>query len=164
MFDPSLSIERAISLYRAKGYDEDWISKRIMTLQERKKLTDIWYELGIEKEHEYTILTNEIYRIWSGMTANQYKEFKGLKKENLRDNMDNLELILSDLSEEATKRIAAKNRPKGLKENIKVAHIGGNVAKVARDELEEKLGEIIVNPSNRLYNEYVENKFLGDDN
>ena len=80
VFDPSLSIERAISLYRAKGYDEDWISKRIRTLQERKKLTDIWYELGIEKEHEYTILTNEIYRSWSGMTANQYKEFKGLTR------------------------------------------------------------------------------------
>lgn len=164
VFDPSLGIERAINLYRTKGYDEEWISKRIRILQERKKLTDVWYELGIEKEQEYAILTNEIYRSWSGMTASEYKEFKGLRKENLRDNMDNIELILSDLSEEATKRIALKNRPKGLKENIKVAHIGGNVAKVARKELEEKLGENIVNPFNRLYNNDIEKDFLGDDN
>ena len=121
VFDPSISVQRSIDLYRAKGYDEDWISKRIKTLQERKQLTDVWKENGINDQKEYAILTNEIYKTWSGMTSKEYKEYKGLRKENLRDNMDNIELILTDLSEEATKRIAKKQKPQGLKENIQVA-------------------------------------------
>ena len=160
MFDPSISIERAIALYRAKGYDESWISKRIKVLQERKQLTDIWKENGITEDYEYAILTNEIYKSWSGMTSKEYKQFKGLRKENLRDNMDSIELILTDLSEEATKRLAAKQKPQGLKENIKIAKTGGSVAKVARDKLEEQLGESVVTNENRLNYEYNDEKQL----
>ena len=112
-FDPSVALQRAIDLYRAKGYDEDWIAKRIKSIQERKKLTDVWKENGIESNLEYAILTNEIYKEWSGMTAKEYKQYKGLRKESLRDNMDNIELILTDLSEEATKRLAAKQSQMG---------------------------------------------------
>ena len=110
---------RALDTYRAKGYDEEWIAKRIKGIQERKELTDIWKENSITEGREYAILTNEIYKTWSGMTSKEYKEFKGLRKESLRDNMDSLELILNDLSEEATKRLAAKKKPQCLKENIK---------------------------------------------
>ena len=136
-FDPSIALQRAIDIYRAKGYDEAWISKRIKVLQERKQLTDVWQENGVTEPKEYAILTNEIYKTWSGMTASEYKQYKGLRKESLRDNMDSIELILTDLSEEATKRIAAKKKPQGLRENMKVAKIGGNVAKVAKEQLEE---------------------------
>lgn len=112
VFDPSLAIQRGIDIYRTKGYEEDWISKRAKGIQTRKELTDIWQEGGITEDKEFAILTNEIYKMWSGMTAKEYKDFKGLKKESLRDNMDNLELILTDLGEEATKRLASKQSPK----------------------------------------------------
>ena len=157
-FNPSLAMQRSIDMYRAKGYDESWIAKRMNTLQERKELTDVWKENGVTETKEYAILTNEIYKTWSGMTAKEYKEFKGLRKESLRDNMDNIELILTDLSEEATKRLVAKQKPQGLQENIKVAHIGGNVAKVARTELESNLGELVVTNDNRLDYQYTETK------
>ena len=127
-FDPSIAAQRAIDLYRAKGYDEKWIAKRLKGIQDRKELTDVWKNGGITESEEYAILTNEIYKEWSGMTAKEYKQYKGLRKENLRDNMDSIELILTDLSEEATKRIASKQKPKGLKENIKVARRGGRIA------------------------------------
>ena len=157
-FDPSIALQRAIDLYRAKGYDEEWIAKRIKSLQERKKLTDVWKENGIETNIEYAILTNEIYKEWSGMTAKEYKEYKGLRKENLRDNMDSIELILTDLSEEATKRLAAKQKPNGLKENIKVAKLGGHAAKVARDDIEKNLGESVVTKDNKLNYKYIDEK------
>ena len=157
-FDPSIALQRAIDLYRTKGYDEDWIAKRIKSIQERKKLTDVWKENGIESNIEYAILTNEIYKEWSGMTAKEYKQYKGLRKESLRDNMDNIELILTDLSEEATKRLAAKQRPNGLKENIKVAKMGGHAAKVARDDIEKNLGESVVTKSNKLNYKYIEDE------
>ena len=156
-FDPSIALQRAIDLYRTKGYDEEWISKRIKTLQERKKLTDVWKENGIESNVEYAILTNEIYKEWSGMTAQEYKQYKGLRQENLRDNMDSIELILTDLSEEATKRIAAKKRPLGLNDNIKVAKMGGHAAKVAREDIERNLGETVVTKENKLDYKYIEN-------
>ena len=155
-FDPSIALQRAIDLYRAKGYEEEWIAKRMKSIQERKKLTDVWKENGIEKNIEYAILTNEIYKEWSGMTAKEYKQYKGLRKENLRDNMDNIELILTDLSEEATKRLAAKQKPNGLKENIKVAKMGGHAAKVARDDIEKNLGESVVTKTNRLNYKYID--------
>jgi len=155
-FDPSIALQRSIDLYRAKGYDENWIARRMKSLQERKQLTDIWQENGIKEGKEYAILTNEIYKTWSGMTAKEYKEFKGLRKESLRDNMDSIELILTDLSEEATKRLATKQKPKGLDENIKVARIGGNVAKVAKEQLEENLGETVVTSNNKLNYEYID--------
>lgn len=157
-FDPSISLQRAIDLYRAKGYDEDRIAKRMKSIQERKKLTDIWKENGIKDNIEYAILTNEIYKEWSGMTAKEYKQYKGLRKENLRDNMDNIELILTDLSEEATKRLATKQKPNGLKENIKVAKMGGHAAKVARDDIEKNLGESVVTRDNKLNYKYIEEK------
>lgn len=155
-FDPGVALQRAIDVYRTKGYDEEWIAKRIKSIQERKKLTDVWKENGIENNIEYAILTNEIYKEWSGMTAKEYKQYKGLRKENLRDNMDNIELILTDLSEEATKRLATKQKPNGLKENIKVAKMGGHVAKVAREDIEKNLGESVVTKTNRLNYRYIE--------
>ena len=160
VFDPSIAMQRAIDLYREKGYDEAWISKRIKALQDRKQLTDVWKENGIVEEKEYAILTNEIYKTWSGMSVKEYKEFKGLKKESLRDNMDSLELILTDLSEEATKRIARKQKPQGLKENIKIAHKGGNIAKMTRNELEKELEESVITKDNKLNYEYIDEKLL----
>ena len=153
-FDPSLSLQRAIDLYRKKGYDEAWIAKRIKGIQERKGLTDVWKDNGITENYEYAILTNEIYKTWSGMTAKEYKEYKGLRKESLRDNMDSIEVTLADLGEEATKRLAAKRKPQGLKENIKIAKIGGNVAAVARETLETELGAKIITENNNLNYEY----------
>lgn len=163
-FDPEIALQRAIDLYRAKGYDEEWIAKRIKSLQERKKLTDVWKENGIESNIEYAILTNEIYKEWSGMTAKEYKQYKGLRKENLRDNMDNIELILTDLSEEATKRLAAKQKPNGLNANIKVAKMGGHAAKVARDDIEKNLGESVVTKGNKLNYKYIEERQLKKEN
>ena len=163
VFNPSIAMQKAIDLYRVKGYDEEWISKRIKSLQERKKLTDIWKENGIKDNIEYAILTNEIYKTWSGMTAKEYKKYKGLRKESLRDNMEDIELILTDLSEEATKRIALKQRPQGLEENIKVAKKGGKIARIARTELEEELGATVVSKANRLNYQYIENRKIGKD-
>ena len=157
-FDPSLTVQRAIDTYRAKGYDEKWIAKRIKGIQDRKELTDVWKENGITEGKEYAILTNEIYKEWSGMTAKEYKEYKGLRKESLRDNMDSLEVILTDLSEETTKRLAEKHRPQGLSQNKKVARMGGHVAKVAREDIEKNLGESVVTKDNYLNYEYIEEK------
>ena len=160
VFDPSLTMQRAIDTYRAKGYDEAWIAKRIKGIQERKKLTDVWKDGGIESNLEYAMLTNEIYKSWSGMTAKEYKEFKGLRKESLRDNMDSIEVTLADLGEEATKRLANKQKPQGLRDNIKVAKIGGNIAKVARDELEKQLGESIISKNNMLDYRYKDEEII----
>ena len=160
VFDPSIGIQRLIDLYRSKGYDELWIAKRIKGIQQRKSLTDVWKENGITENYEYGVLTNEIYKSWSGMTAKEYKEYKGLRKESLRDNMDSIEVTLADLGEEATKRLAAKQKPQGLKNNIKVAKIGGNVAKVARDELEKQLGETVISKDNYLSYEYEDEKLI----
>jgi hypothetical protein len=157
-FDPSLAAQRAIDLYRAKGYDEKWIAKRLKGIQDRKELTDVWQENGIKDGKEYAILTNEIYKEWSGMTAKEYKQYKGLRKESLRDNMDSIEVILTDLSEETTKRLAKKHRPQGLEQNKEVARMGGHAAKVARDDIEKNLGESIITKDNRLNYEYVDEK------
>ncbi len=158
VFDPSLAAQRAIDIYRAKGYDEKWITKRLKGIQDRKELTDIWQENGITEGKEYAILTNEIYKEWSGMTAKEYKEYKGLRKESLRDNMDNIEVILTDLSEETTKRLAEKHKPQGLEQNKEVARMGGHAAKVAREDIERNLGESVVTKQNRLNYEYKETK------
>ena len=160
VFDPSLAAQRAIDIYRAKGYDEKWIAKRLKGIQDRKELTDIWQENGITEGKEYAILTNEIYKEWSGMTAKEYKQYKGLRKESLRDNMDNIEIILTDLSEETTKRLAEKHRPQGLEQNKEVARMGGHAAKVAREDIERNLGESVVTKQNRLNYEYKETKEL----
>ena len=150
VFDPSLTVQRAIDTYRAKGYDEDWIIKRIKGIQDRKKLTDVWNSNGVTEEFEYAILTNEIYKEWSGFTAKEYKQYKGLRKESLRDNMTDIEVVLADLGEIATRELAKKFKPLGLEKNIKVAKIGGHTAKVARDELEKNLCENIVSNKNLI--------------
>ena len=154
VFDPSIAAQRAVDIYRAKGYDEKWIAKRLKGIQDRKQLTDVWQEGGITDGKEYAILTNEIYKEWSGMTAKEYKEYKGLRKESLRDNMDNLELILTDLSEETAKRLAEKHKPQGLDQNKEVARMGGHAAEVAREDIEKNLGESVVTKQNRLNYEY----------
>ena len=150
VFDPSLTVQRALDTYRAKGYDEDWIIKRIKGIQDRKKLTDVWNSNGVTEEFEYAILTNEIYKEWSGFTAKEYKQYKGLRKESLRDNMTDIEVALADLGEIATRELAKKYKPLGLEKNIKVAKIGGHTAKVARDELEKNLCENIVSNKNLI--------------
>ena len=119
VFDPSLTVQRAIDIYRAKGYDEDWIIKRIKGIQDRKKLTDTWKKGGVTDEVEFAILTNDIYKEWSGMTAKEYKEYKGLRKEALRDNMSELEVALADIGELTTRKLAEKHKPAGLAENRK---------------------------------------------
>ena len=156
IFNPSLAAQRAIDIYRAKGYDEKWIAKRLKGIQERKELTDIWQESGITEGKEYAILTNEIYKEWSGMTAKEYKQYKGLRKESLRDNMDNIEIILADLSEETAKRLAQKHKPQGPEQNKEVARMGGHAAKVAREDIEKNLGEAVITKQNRLDYEYEE--------
>ena len=160
VFDPSIAAQRAIDLYRNKGYDEKWIKKRIQGIQDRKELTDVWKDGGITEDKEYAILTNVLYKGWSGMTAKEYKEFKGLRKENLRDNMDSLEVSLTDISEEVTKRLAIKRKPQGLEENIEAAKKGSGVAKNTREDIEELLGETIITNKNRLNYQYVDNKEL----
>ena len=160
VFDPSITVQRAIDTYRAKGYDEDWIIKRIKGIQDRKKLTDVWNSNGITEEVEYAILTNEIYKEWSGFTAKQYKQHKGLRKESLRDNMTDIEVALADLGEIATRELAKKHRPLGLEQNKKVAKMGGHAAKVARDDIEKNLGETVVSKDNALSYKYVEDDLM----
>ena len=150
VFDPSKGIDKMIDYYLKKGYSLEWIEARIKAIINRKKLTSTWKENGIEKEYEYAILTNEIYKTWSGMSTSDYKEYKGIRKESLRDNMTDIEVILTDLGEIATRELAKKNKPYGLKENKKIARKGGNVAKDARTSLENKLGYTIIN-KNDIY-------------
>ena len=156
VFDPSIAAERSINYYRAKGYDEEWIAKRIKGIQDRKKLTDVWKDGGITESKEYAILTNDIYKEWSGMTAKEYKEYKGLKKESLRDNMSDIEVALADLGELATRELAKKKNPQGLAENRKIAKTGGQIAKNTRDNLENALGDNVVIQDNRMNYKYLE--------
>ena len=140
VFDPEIAINRSINYYRNKGYDEDWIEARIKGILNRNKLTDVWKKNGISKDYEYGILTNEIYRSWSGMKASEYKAFKGLRKESLRDNMTDIEVALTDLGEIAARELAKEHRPYGLKQNKEIAKRGGNIAKITKDSLEKELG------------------------
>ncbi len=156
VFDPSLTMQRAIDTYRAKGYDEAWIAKRIKGIQERKKLTDVWKDGGIEKNHEYAILTNEIYKGWSGMKACEYKAYKGLRKESLRDNMTDIEVALADLGELATRDIALSEHPEGLTENIDVARRGGQVANDARKSYERQTKKSAISNQNALNYQYID--------
>ena len=150
IIDPELTIDRALETYAKKGYSKEWINQRLQAIQVRKELTDTWNEHGIDQGVEYAILTNEISKAWSGMTTRQYKDLKGLKKQNLRDNMSTTELILNMLAETATKDIANTSNPQGLKENKKVAKRGGNVAKVARETLEKETGEPVITSKNAI--------------
>ena len=156
VFDPSLTVQRAIDTYRAKGYDEEWIIKRIKGIQDRKKLTDAWRKGGVTEDIEFAILTNDIYKEWSGMTASEYKQYKGLRKESLRDNMSELEVALLDIGELTTRKLAEKHRPIGLEENRKIAKEGGQVANNTRKDIESRLGEAVVTKSNALSYQYVD--------
>ena len=154
VFDPSLAIQRSMDLYRLKGYDEVWIAKRIKFLQDRKELTDIWKESGLENNLDYAILTNEIYKACVCFTAKEYKQHKGLRKESLRDNMSDIELTLADLGEIATREIAKEKQPYGLVENLEIAKQGGDVARNARIDLESKIGKSIITKNNSLNYKY----------
>ena len=160
VFDPELAVNRAVDYYRSRGYDDKWIKQRLTGVVDRRKLTDVWKERGITKNVEYGILTKEIYKEWSGMKASEYKEFKGIRKESLRDNMTDIEVTLTDLGEIATRELAQEHKPYGLKENIKIAQMGGNVAKVARDNLEEKLGKTVITKNNALNYKYLDDNKL----
>ena len=162
VFDPEIAIRRAINYYKKRGYDDSWIERRLKGILDRNKLTDVWKENGITEDYEYGILTNEIYKTWSGMRANEYKAFKGLRKESLRDNMTDIEVALTDLGELATRELVKKHQPYGLKENKDMAKRGGKIAKITRDNLEQELGEDIVTNKNALNYKYIDdkNKFI----
>jgi hypothetical protein len=142
--DPELSFDRAMQTYLQKGYSKEWINQRLKTIEVRKELTDEWKERGVKEGLEYAILTDEITKAWADKSVKEYKNFKGLKKQNLRDNMSNLELVLNMLAEASTTEISKEQNPKGLFENKKVAQKGGKVARKAREELEEQTGKSII--------------------
>ena len=148
--DPELSIEQAIKDYRRLGYSEAWINQRIKTIEIRKGLTDEWKRGGMDEKKDYASLTDIISRAWSGMTTKQYKEYKGLRKENLRDNMTNVELMLNGLAEAAATEMSKRENPKGFAENANIAHRGGNVAHVARKQLEQELGDTVISNKRAL--------------
>ena len=151
VFDPEIAINRAVNYYRNKGYSDEWIKLRLSGIVDRFKLTDVWKEGEISKPVEYAMLTNEIYKEWSGMKASEYKEYKGIRKESLRDNMSDIEIILTDLGEVATRELAKKYNLYGLEENKKIAIMGGNTAKIAKDDLENKLGDKVITNNNSQY-------------
>lgn len=162
VFDPEIAISRAIDYYRNKGYGDKWISERLNGILNRKKLTDSWKASGVNEPYEYAMLTNEIYKGWSGMKASEYKSFKGLKKESLRDNMTDIEVALTNIGEIATRDIALNECPEGLKENLKVAKRGGKVAKGARDLYEEETKQSAISSTNALSYQYIDEKLISD--
>lgn len=154
VFDPEIAINRAVNYYRNKGYTDEWIKTRLTGIVDRFKLTDVWKEGGITKPIEYAMLTNEIYKGWSGMKASEYKAYKGIRKESLRDNMTDIEIALTNLGEIATRDIAREEHPQGLKENLRVAKRGGGVAKGARDLYEEETQKSAISKDNALNYQY----------
>ena len=156
IIDPELTIERALETYARKGYPADWINQRLQTIRARKELTDTWNAHGVEQGQEYAILTDEVTKAWSGMTTRQYKNLKGLKKENLRDNMSTLELALNMLAEATTTELTNARNPQGLEENRAVAKQGGKVAGNARKEIESQTGRPVITSGN------AQNMLLGN--
>lgn len=156
VFDPSKGIDEMIDFYLKKGYTLEWIEARIKTIIDRKKLTNVWHDNGVKDGNEYAILTNAIYKEWSGMTASEYKAYKGIRKENLRDNMSDIEVVLTNLGEIATRDIAREEHPNGLNENVEVAKRGGNVAKVARNVYEKETKKSAISNGNNLNYKYVD--------
>lgn len=148
IIDPELTIERALDTYAKKGYSPDWINQRLQTIRARKELTDEWQSHGVEKGKEYAILTDEVTKAWSGMTTRQYKNLKGLKKENLRDNMSTLELALNMLAEASTTELTKVQNPFGFEENKKVAKTGGKIAGDARKSIETQTGKPVITSNN----------------
>ena len=148
--DPELTIDRALETYLKKGYSREWINQRLQAIQVRKELTDEWDARGVQKGVEYAILTDEITKAWSGMNTRQYKNLKGLKKENLRDNMTTLELVLNMLAEATTTEISRQKAPEGLRENVEVARSGGKVAGDARKAIEQQTGVPVITSKNAV--------------
>lgn len=146
--DPEKAILRGADFYRAKGYTEGWINQRLQTIEMRKELTDEWKERGITEEKDYAVLTNEMTKAWSGLSVKDYKKVKGLKKENLRDNMTNIELVLNMLAEVTTTAISRQEEPDTFSKNMAVAKRGGSVAKNARKDIEAQIGESVISPLN----------------
>ena len=146
--DPEKAILRGAEFYRAKGYTEKWINQRLQTIEMRKELTDEWKARGIEQEKDYAILTNEMTKAWSGLSVKEYKNLKGLKKENLRDNMTNLELVLNMLAEVTTTAISKSKEPETFNESLSIAKEGGSVAKNARTDIENRIGKSVISPLN----------------
>lgn len=146
--DPEQAIDRALETYLKKGYSEEWVHQRLLAIRIRNELTDEWQKRGVQKGREYAILTDEISKAWSGMTTRQYKDLKGLKKENLRDNMSDLELVLNMLAEASTTGISQAEKPEGMAENLAVAQRGGRVAGNARKELEQEMGRPVISAEN----------------
>jgi len=156
--DPELTIDRALETYLKKGYSREWINQRLQAIQVRKELTDEWDARGVQKGVEYAILTDEITKAWSGMNTRQYKNLKGLKKENLRDNMTTLELVLNMLAEATTTEISKQKAPEGLRENVEIARSGGKVAGDARKAIERQTGvPVITSKSATQLNQVVSN-------
>lgn len=160
--DPELTIERALETYLKKGYSREWVNQRLQAIQVRKELTDEWDARGVRKGVEYAILTDEISRSWSGMSTRQYKKLKGLKKENLRDNMSTLELVLNMLAEATTTEISKQKAPATLSENIDVARAGGKVAGDARKAIESQTGVPVITPKNAVQLNQVVTDLLED--
>ena len=160
VFDPELAVNRAVDYYRNKGYSDKWIESRLKAILDRKKLTDVWKENGIVQNYEYAVLTNEIYQEWSGMKAREYKDYKNIRKESLRDNMTDVEVALANLGEIAARELAKEHKPYGLKENKKIAKKGGHVAKVAREDMEKELGKSVISKENALNYQYIDEKKL----
>ena len=150
IIDPELTIDRALETYLKKGYTREWINQRLQAIQVRKELTDAWQDHGVKEGREYAILTNEISKAWSGMTVRQYKDFKNLKKENLRDNMSTLELVLNMLAEATVTELTNTTNPKGLEENKKTARRGGSIAGNTRKEIEKETGKPVINSKNAI--------------
>lgn len=158
IIDPELTIERALETYAKKGYSADWVNQRLQTIRARKELTDQWQSHGVEKGKEYAILTDEVTKAWSGMNTRQYKNLKGLKKENLRDNMSTLELALNMLAEATTTELTKAQNPFGLEENKRVAQSGGKIAGDARKNIETQTGKPVITTDNaQKLNEIVIN-------
>ena len=163
VFDPELAINRAVNYYRNKEYSDEWIKKRLTGIVDRFKLTDVWKDGGVEKPIEYAMLTNEIYKGWSGMKASKYKKLKGLRKESLRDNMTDIEVLLTDLGEIATRDIAQSEHPQGFHENMNVAKRGGQVANDARKSYEKQTKKSAISKNNALNYKYIDDEKLIED-
>ena len=159
-FDPSKGIDQMIDFYLKKGYSLEWIEARIKAIIDRKKLTNTWKENGVTEGVEYAILTNDIYKEWSGMSAQEYKSYKGIRKENLRDNMTDLEVAITNIGELATREIAKNEKPTGLSNNRKVAKRGGGVAKRTKDFFEEETGSKVISKDNALNYQYLDDDKL----
>ena len=159
-FDPSRGIDQMIDFYLKKGYTLEWIEARIKAIIDRKKLTNTWKENGVAEGVEFAILTNDIYKEWSGMTAQEYKSYKGIRKENLRDNMTDLEVAITNIGELATREIARNEKPQGLNQNRKVAKRGGGVAKRTKDFFEEETGSKVISKDNSLNYQYLDDDKL----